>query len=122
MKSGQPSACTRRSKTSSTFFCARYSASKKRLSFLARYNCTTLEIMTDHATMEKTRRQKMMALPSGVACLHTQSNSPSFGVTPTAAKNTGTFIPTRSEYDSANLVVRNRSAQAELDQKTTNQT
>src|ERR1035441_3222149 len=54
MKSGQRSACTRRSKTSSTFFCARYSASKKRLSFLARYNCTTLEIMTDHATMEKT--------------------------------------------------------------------
>jgi hypothetical protein len=34
----------------------------------------------------------------------------------------GTFIPTRSHYDSANLVVRNRSAQAELVQKTTNQT
>src|ERR1017187_5457739 len=120
MKSGQPSACTRRSKTSSTFFCARYSASKKRLSFLARYNCTTLEIMTDHATMEKTRRQKMMALPSGVHRLQIKSNSASFGLTPTAARKTGTFIPTRSDYDSAHLVVRNRSAQAELVQKTLN--
>ena len=34
-----------------------------------------------------------------------------------AAKKMGTFIPTRSDYDSANLVVRNRSAQAELVQK-----
>jgi len=39
-----------------------------------------------------------------------------------AAKKMGTFIPTRFAYDSANLVVRNRSAQAELVQKTTNQT
>ena len=71
MNSGQPSAWTRRSKTSSTFFCVRYSALKNWLSFLARRIWTTLAIMTDHATMEKMRRQKMTALPSGVACLHT---------------------------------------------------
>src|SRR5712671_270118 len=34
------------------------------------------------------------------------------------AKRYGTFIPTRFDYDSANLAVRNRSAQAELGQKT----
>jgi hypothetical protein len=33
------------------------------------------------------------------------------------AKRYGTFIPTRFDYDSANLAVRNRSAQAELGQK-----
>jgi len=75
--------------------------------------------MTDQAVMEKMTRQTMMTLASGVACSHTYSNSGLLVLAAAAATNPRAFIPTRSHYDSANLVVRNRSAQAELVSKIT---
>src|SRR6185312_6900658 len=108
MKSGHASAWTLRSKTSSTAFCERNSAVKKPLSFLACRIWMALEIINDQAMTEKMMRQKMMTLASGVACLQIYTSS---SWLEPAANKIGTFIPAR--YLPANLVVRNRSAQAE---------
>jgi len=56
----------RRSKTRA-HFCAPDSAVNK-FNFLARRIWMALDVITNHAMMEKKTRKMMTALPSGVAC------------------------------------------------------
>src|SRR5277367_229593 len=69
-----------------TFFCALYSDSKNRLSFLARLICSALETIMYQAKTEKTARTMMMIRPASVARPHTNCNCVS------AKKQTGTLI------------------------------
>src|SRR5262245_43093209 len=62
---------------SRTCFWVRNSASKRRLSLLARRICIAFATITDQAKMEKMIRTMMIALPSGVAVVQMRHNSDS---------------------------------------------